>query len=457
MTVYPILKSLLSDLSKRSSRSEQEVRVFIQELSLLIDEALEKDKLVKIAGLGTFKLLWVEARKSVNVQNNQPNIIPGHYKLKFIPEAGLKDYVNMPLSHLSRVDLEDEETQNLPDIEQEANQVELPLKRLASQAENLKSMLTDIQSDVPTKTKILKKQSESPAKGPFFVGPQGQTTLDDSRVGEPIKEAALGSESNNKNSQKLEIKEEELQTVKEMNSITQFEDVNENDEPAWTSKEEILEDLESPVDMPIVAPPVIKEELSTGLEKKVHSIKQAPKNYFLSGDEPQENPKYRTLLVICIIALILACVGVGFWTIDFKNVKQNTQSFFEESPQIVDPIYMDTLEVESPIENQKDSLMEDSMLWESLIHKERTHLLFMDTIVLQKGERLVDVALKYYHSKDYWVYIYEANSNKIPNPDALPEGLVLVVPELPKMLIDTSKMRTHTYALTLKKRYLQLD
>lgn len=457
MTVYPILKSLLSDLSKRSSRSEQEVRVFIQELSVLIEEALEKDKLVKITGLGTFKLLWVEARKSVNVQNNEHYVIPGHYKLKFIPEAGVKDYVNMPLSHLSRVDLEDEETQNLPDIEQEAEQVELPLKRLASQAENLKSMLTDIQSQVPTKEKSLKKQSESPAKGPFFVGPQGQTTLEDSMTQESINETIDGSESNSLDNQDSQTKEEELKTVKETIAVTDFEDVNENDEPAWTSKEEILEDLETPVEMPIVAPPIIKEVVSNGIEKKVHPIKQAPKNYFLSGDEPKENPKYRTFLVICIIALILACVGVGFWTIDFNNVKQDTQSFFEESPQIVDPIQVDTLDLESHIEIQQDSLMEDSMLWQSLIHKERTHLQFIDTIVLQKGERLVDVALQYYHSKDYWVYIYEANSHKIPNPDALPEGLVLLVPELPKMLIDTSKERTHAYALTLKKRYLHLD
>ena len=42
-------------------------RSFVKEFFQLIEESLENDKYVKIRGLGTFKLIDVESRESVNI------------------------------------------------------------------------------------------------------------------------------------------------------------------------------------------------------------------------------------------------------------------------------------------------------------------------------------------------------------------------------------------------------
>ena len=68
---------------------------------------MEKDKYVKIRGLGTFKLIDVGSRESVNVNTGERFEIQGHTKVSFTPEPALKDIINRPFSHFETVVLND--------------------------------------------------------------------------------------------------------------------------------------------------------------------------------------------------------------------------------------------------------------------------------------------------------------------------------------------------------------
>lgn len=85
---------------------------FLREFSVVVQEYLEKDGFVKVKGLGTFKLVWNEERKSVNVTTGEPIIISGHNKVTFIPDSSLKEDVNKPYSHLETITLEPDTTTN---------------------------------------------------------------------------------------------------------------------------------------------------------------------------------------------------------------------------------------------------------------------------------------------------------------------------------------------------------
>lgn len=80
---------------------------FVKEFFILIEEGLEKDKYVKVRGLGTFKLIEVESRESVNVNSGERIEIKGHTKISFTPEPALKDIINRPFSHFESVVLHD--------------------------------------------------------------------------------------------------------------------------------------------------------------------------------------------------------------------------------------------------------------------------------------------------------------------------------------------------------------
>lgn len=57
----------------------------------------------KIKGLGTFKLIDVDSRESVNVNTGERFQIKGHTKVSFSPDANLRDTINKPFAHFETV------------------------------------------------------------------------------------------------------------------------------------------------------------------------------------------------------------------------------------------------------------------------------------------------------------------------------------------------------------------
>ena len=49
---------------------------------------------------------------------------------------------------------------------------------------------------------------------------------------------------------------------------------------------------------------------------------------------------------------------------------------------------------------------------------------------VRPGSRLAQIARRHYGNPEYWVYIYEANRDKISNPSELPVGIELDIPDL---------------------------
>ena len=78
-------------IAVRSGDRQKEVNSFMDELVKQIMEGLRTDKVVRISGLGSFKLQAVAARKSVNVATGEDIVIPGYEKVTFVPESGVKE------------------------------------------------------------------------------------------------------------------------------------------------------------------------------------------------------------------------------------------------------------------------------------------------------------------------------------------------------------------------------
>jgi hypothetical protein len=82
---------------------------------------------VKIKGLGTFKVIDVDARESVNVNTGERVTIDSHQKLTFTPDAAMKELVNKPFSQFETVVLNDGvEFDDEPEVEEPAIAEETP-------------------------------------------------------------------------------------------------------------------------------------------------------------------------------------------------------------------------------------------------------------------------------------------------------------------------------------------
>lgn len=102
------IQDLIDLLAEKHGMSRKNADSFVKEFFLLIEESLEKDKYVKIKGLGTFKLIDVESRESVNINTGERFQIQGHTKVSFTPDPTLKDIINKPFAHFETVPLNED-------------------------------------------------------------------------------------------------------------------------------------------------------------------------------------------------------------------------------------------------------------------------------------------------------------------------------------------------------------
>ena len=100
MNIKLTLQEIIDKLSEQSGQSKKISENFLRILIDVIEEGLKKDGIAKVKGLGTFKIISIEQRKSVNVQDGSEYIIPAHNKISFTPEKTLKEEINKPYSHL---------------------------------------------------------------------------------------------------------------------------------------------------------------------------------------------------------------------------------------------------------------------------------------------------------------------------------------------------------------------
>ena len=111
MEVKTMSKISLSDLAQRlaekSGISQQDAELFIRKMFDVANEGLQSDKLVKMKWLGTFKVMAVKDRESVDVNTGERIIIEGRDKISFTPDNILKEIVNKPFAQFETVVVND--------------------------------------------------------------------------------------------------------------------------------------------------------------------------------------------------------------------------------------------------------------------------------------------------------------------------------------------------------------
>lgn len=174
-------------LVDKHNLQNQDSELFVSSFFEIIQKGLEKDKLVKIKGLGTFKIIDVEARESINVNTGERVLIEGHNKITFTPDASMKELVNKPFSQFDTVILnEGVEFDDMP-IESDEQQDNDDSVNIENQ-NGLLEITEEISEETPTiiePVTIVETQTDS------------ETTIDSLEVDvteEPVKDEVIISD-----------------------------------------------------------------------------------------------------------------------------------------------------------------------------------------------------------------------------------------------------------------------
>ena len=437
--------NILSAFRKQLGISKTDEVAFVEAFQSTFEEALLRDKMLKISGLGTFKLIPVESRKSVNVNTGEEIEIAGHYKLTFTPDLALKDKVNEPLAHLETMELDattDDSSEVIVEQLQvspikEAESTELPqsqddpLQKLTEQALELKDILADIQG----------------------FGIATQDLVEEETILEAQPEEVIVEPEVNK--------EEQAPDTKEV--VVAPQEAPKQEEPKHEAPQTPV------VEAPIVEPsPKPQESTSVVAKDIVNAINQE--------DNKSANKRSSAWIWVAVI-LFLGVIGL----LVYQNLDFFSQPIIEEVDALVvadvepqpeqiitqpeDSILASTIEADTvaSLEPQTptDTIVVDktsplySEQFSDIFNYEREYTEFIDTVTLNEGSRLTWISLKQYGHKDYWVYIYEANRDIVKNPNAIAIGTRLRIPRLAPELIDTTNPETIEYARYLHDVYVK--
>lgn len=117
------IQELAAALMERNDLNKKEATSFVSAIFDVIQQALETEKIVKIKGLGTFKIIDVDDRESVNVNTGERVLIEGHGKITFTPDPIIKELVNKPFSQFETVVLNDGvDFEDIPDEQPETTE-----------------------------------------------------------------------------------------------------------------------------------------------------------------------------------------------------------------------------------------------------------------------------------------------------------------------------------------------
>ena len=147
-------QEIIDLVASKASVSKRSAEEFLKVMIASIEEALVAGEVVKIKNFGTFKLLWNEPRKSVNIQSKEEIMLAGYYKASFTPDLILRNLVNEPFAHLEPVELNDNSEET---IQEDVEIAMDPLRVFTEQASEIKDLISEIQALTPIKKTIQDK------------------------------------------------------------------------------------------------------------------------------------------------------------------------------------------------------------------------------------------------------------------------------------------------------------
>lgn len=218
-------------LVEQNGMGLREAQQFVTAIFEVIQQGVESDGLVKVKGLGTFKIVGVEARESVNVNTGKRVVINSHSKITFTPDATMKELVNKPFSQFETVVLNDgvefDDLGDLSDLEPDVDEPELPEDTDAEPELPINPLVTSIEEEKPDSVE------ETPA--PIEEAPEVVEEKLDEPEPEPVVEEHAPVEE--------EVPAEEELPVEEESSAEE-----EAPEEETSSEEEIPTEEEAPVE-----------------------------------------------------------------------------------------------------------------------------------------------------------------------------------------------------------------
>ena len=317
-----------------------EAEAFITAMFKVVNEGLKEDKLVKIKGLGTFKLTKVSARESVDVNTGERIVIEGREKISFTPDNYMRDLVNSPFSQFETVVLSEGVDFSALDEKYALNELEddssLPLSNedsLESIAEEPKNILSSIEEAKEALAQLNEKEEEKPVEEPVSSAELETENL-----------LVVGQEESNEETKKqmsapisLQLSPQQLSALNAKESVSDCEKKVEESEVLPT----VIENKSSQIEE---VPQLIVETEKIEKKEEAESIEEESKE-----EEDTEESSSRSYVKPLLFAfLLIACLAIGAGVGYYFFQQQAKEMAVTQSPQTTNKVVVSAKKANNP-------------------------------------------------------------------------------------------------------------
>ena len=379
------IQDLAGLLAERTGKDRNSAEQFLREFIAIVSQGVFTDKVAKIKGLGSFKIVLVEKRESIHVNTGERFLIPAHYKFSFLPDKELRELVNKPFSFFETTELNEDVDFTDLDV---SNTVE------------------DKEAEDESVEEILQESEEVIVETPEPLQPTDDVCVSEElpEVEQPVEEPA-------------------------------------ENEPEEVIEESIVPDEPSPAENDI---PEQTEPENTSSDQLEEETKQEPSvaNYpgMDGGQIEDEGPTASSWIKILVsvgVVAIVAIAGIFLYlnrslflgsdtsgsTVLTGMSLPGTAVVPEDTTRVEEP---EVTEAEPETVEEKDTVSVESVA--PVVEPAAQTPKILAKVKIEPGSRLTLISLEYYGSKIFWVYLYEYNKSVIKDPNNVPVGTEIQVP-----------------------------
>ena len=416
-----LLQEVADAFAQRANISKKKAEAFCRAFFDLIEEELTHESFVKIKGFGTFKVITVNERESININTGERIRIDSHAKLSFVPDSQLKDLINKPFADFQTITLQDRTT------EEELTKAEIKIEREIRTSQSLQQESTFNQKECYQKEIDNNLHSIEP----------------------------IGSTNHQK--ENLSFQEASNRSVKE-DSCLQDLNTGSNDLSLGGKIPPLPTQTEAPSNYLIAIDDSEDKKLEIDPSKKYHTNEEVMEDASQSAQTSDEQDatssnqdfpsqsKSRWLKRIAIFSIFILqaifCYYAGYyrWFCTYEKNTALPQSATGPEKAVSQPQsspQMLSKKTESSNYKQEKIAEADTINYDKAYPQlPNGHFQIIGTLStheLQKGENIYHLAKEVYGDKSYAIYIFIFNQLK--NPDLVPIGTKLKLPKLRKRRI----------------------
>lgn len=331
------LSDLAQRLAEKSGISLQDAELFIRKMFDVANEGLQSDKLVKMKWLGTFKVMAVKDRESVDVNTGERIIIEGRDKISFTPDNILKEIVNKPFAQFETVVVNDgvdfdEIDRKFENAEEDGPVSDSTLESVPD-SEN-SSVESFVEQDSPATSGVidfLDEENDAPVSDEMIV--IGEKRLSQENVAEPeekkpeekkpeesepaatepavFKPAVSEPVESESATSELETKESEVPAQNEVESVVS----DEENESTLTEETPIVEKVPSDEENSIAEIPIVEE---ASIEEEASSDEETPPSDEVTDKRHIVLP--RSLVVAASVVFLAMIGGFGWFAFNYGKM-----------------------------------------------------------------------------------------------------------------------------------------